>query len=51
MNIAFYLFYAATIFKIVVVPGIILALAYKLSPSQWKQSINHFFYIEAEESE
>jgi hypothetical protein len=30
------------------VSGIILALAYKLSPSQWKQSINHFFYLEEE---
>jgi hypothetical protein len=33
------------------VSGIILALAYKLSPSQWKKSINHFFYLETEESE
>jgi quinol-cytochrome oxidoreductase complex cytochrome b subunit len=49
MNIAFYLFYAATIFKLMAVSGIILALAYTLSPSQWKQSINHFFNLEGME--
>jgi quinol-cytochrome oxidoreductase complex cytochrome b subunit len=48
---AFYLFYALLMLTITAVSGIILALAYKLSPSQWKQSINHFFYLETEESE
>jgi hypothetical protein len=41
MGIPFLILYMA-------VSGIILALAYTLSPSQWKQSINHFFYIEEE---
>jgi quinol-cytochrome oxidoreductase complex cytochrome b subunit len=45
---AFYLIYALLMLIIVAVSGIILALAYTLSPSQWKQSINHFFYIKEE---
>jgi quinol-cytochrome oxidoreductase complex cytochrome b subunit len=45
----FYLIYALLMLIIVAVSGIILALAYKLSPSQWKQSINNFFNLEGTE--
>lgn len=31
------------------VSGIILALAYKVSPSQWKQAVNQFFELEGTE--
>lgn len=46
---AFYLFYAMKVFSLVAVSGIILALAYKVSPSQWKQAVNQFFELEGTE--
>lgn len=34
---------------IMLVLGAILALAYKVSPSQWKQAVNQFFELEGTE--